>query len=308
MRMKNLLSVYFSFASALCAIFGSPCISAAETVTYYYTNELGTVLAATDATGNVVVEADYRPYGGQALGAPTDGPGYTGHVNDAGVGLVYMQARYYDPSSGRFLSTDAYRPDVADVFNFNRYEYAHASPFRFYDPDGKQMTLAAAEKEAKKMNDSSGKSDYVVVPVEGGYSYMLQQPAALQLAIGTDRAAVEYSAKTPAQCAATCTAASLAIAAIAGDQSKQPGSDTLNSTIEYAEKAEKVAKIGENSTNQAVREFTKGAGALFSSSKLVPVPAVRAALLVPATVNNFNACMKKCTSDEAARVRDDADK
>ena len=38
-------------------------------------------------------------------GAP-NGPGYTGHVNDPDTGLVYMQARYYDPGWGGFLSVD----------------------------------------------------------------------------------------------------------------------------------------------------------------------------------------------------------
>ena len=32
--------------------------------------------------------------------------GFTGHIRDSATGLNYMQARYYDPVLGRFLSID----------------------------------------------------------------------------------------------------------------------------------------------------------------------------------------------------------
>ena len=82
--------------------------------------------------------ADHRPYGEQVLGMPEQGPGYTGHVNDADTGLIYMQQRYYDPTIGRFLSVD---PDMVDSNtgnNFNRYWYVNGNPYRFTDPDGRQ--------------------------------------------------------------------------------------------------------------------------------------------------------------------------
>ena len=51
--------------------------------------------------------------------SPASQQGYTGHVGD-NTGLVYMQARYYDPVIGRFYSNepvDAYKPcDVAKSY------------------------------------------------------------------------------------------------------------------------------------------------------------------------------------------------
>ncbi|UPG87458.1 RHS repeat-associated core domain-containing protein [Luteibacter aegosomatis] len=79
---------------------------ASETATYYYTDQQGTVLATADSAGSILTTADYRPYGAVARGAPEEGPGYTGHVDDTDTGVVYMQARYYDPAVGRFLSVD----------------------------------------------------------------------------------------------------------------------------------------------------------------------------------------------------------
>lgn len=106
-------------------------------VTYVYTDPQGTPLAEADDNGNITATFDYKPYGGQALGSPRAGPGYTGHVNDPDTGLVYMQARYYDPIAGRFLSIDPVGPEAGNAFNFNRYTYANANPIKNIDPDGR---------------------------------------------------------------------------------------------------------------------------------------------------------------------------
>ena len=108
-----------------------------RTVHSYYTDPQGTVLAKTDAQGNILARYDYTPYGGSvaSLGSPPDGPGYTGHVNDPETGLVYMQARYYLPI-GRFLSPDPVRPAPGNLFSFNRYAYANNNPIVNTDPTG----------------------------------------------------------------------------------------------------------------------------------------------------------------------------
>lgn len=113
-------------------------IAHAGTRHYYYTDPQGTVLAKADAQGNILASYDYKPYGAQALGAPPNGPGYTGHVNDPDTGLVYMQQRYYDPGLGRFLSVDPVGPTPGNAYSFNRYDYANNNPLRFTDPDGRQ--------------------------------------------------------------------------------------------------------------------------------------------------------------------------
>ena len=114
------------------------------TVTYVYTDPQGTPLAETDASGNITATFEYTPYGtyapqGTSVPGPAPkGPGYTGHVNDPETSLVYMQARYYDPVTGRFLSTDPVQPSGGDAFGFNRYAYVSNNPVMRTDPDGKQ--------------------------------------------------------------------------------------------------------------------------------------------------------------------------
>jgi RHS repeat-associated protein len=63
--------------------------------------------------------------------------GFTGHVNAADIGLVYMQQRYYDPVAGRFLSIDPVITDADTGTSFNRYAYANNSPYKYQDPDGR---------------------------------------------------------------------------------------------------------------------------------------------------------------------------
>jgi RHS repeat-associated protein len=123
------------------------CMSLHAQVTYVYTDPQGTPLAEADAQGNIIATYDYTPYGSQALGTPPNGPGYTGHVNDPDTGLVYMQARYYDPLTQRFLSTDPIDPTPGNHFNFNRYAYASNNPIVNTDPDGRQDEDGSAVDE-----------------------------------------------------------------------------------------------------------------------------------------------------------------
>ncbi|WP_158543380.1 RHS repeat domain-containing protein [Dyella psychrodurans] len=107
------------------------------TVTYVYTDPQGTPLAEADASGNITATFDYTPYGTTALGTPPNGPGYTGHVNDPETNLVYMQARYYDPATGRFLGVDPKSLEAGGIFGLSRYAYASNNPILFIDPDGR---------------------------------------------------------------------------------------------------------------------------------------------------------------------------
>jgi RHS repeat-associated protein len=112
-----------------------------DTVTYVYTDPQGTPLVKADASGNVIAKYDYTPYGNSitSLGTAPNGPGYTGHVNDPETGLVYMQARYYQPT-GRFPSPDAVGPSPGNIYSFNRYAYANNNPIINTDPTGMYAT------------------------------------------------------------------------------------------------------------------------------------------------------------------------
>lgn len=127
-----------------CSLMLLSCLAAhAGTVTYIYTDPQGTPLAEANASGTITARFDYSPYGTSvaSMGAPANGPGYTGHVNDPETGLVYMQARYYDPVTAHFLSVDPKAPAPGNTFNFNRYNYANNNPVNNIDPTGENSVI-----------------------------------------------------------------------------------------------------------------------------------------------------------------------
>jgi len=72
-------------------------------------------------------------------GLPTNHT-YTGQQADqeGGVasGLMYYQARYYDPRNGHFTQADTLIPDPADPQAYNRYQYVRNNPANYTDPSG----------------------------------------------------------------------------------------------------------------------------------------------------------------------------
>lgn len=121
--------------------FATNAMAQTKVVTYYYTDPQGSPLAIADAAGNIIDRFDYRPFGENAMGLVTDGPGYTGHVNDVDTEFIYMQQRYFDPSIKRFISTDPARLSAANLHNFTRYTYANNNPYLFIDENGKEASL-----------------------------------------------------------------------------------------------------------------------------------------------------------------------
>ncbi|PWK52949.1 RHS repeat domain-containing protein, partial [Pleionea mediterranea] len=107
-----------------------------ETITFIHTDHLGSPIMATNEDGSVKWREDYQPFGKQLTNQDTDNNvGFTGHKDDKSLGLTYMQARWYHPEAGRFMSLDPIR--YRDVHSFNRYVYANNNPYKYVDPDGK---------------------------------------------------------------------------------------------------------------------------------------------------------------------------
>ena len=106
--------------------------------TYLHNDLLGSPVAATDAFGMVTWQEHYTPYGEkwQRAAANDDQASFTGHIADSATGLTYMQARYYDPVIGRFLSNDpvGFAPSRPEYFN--RYAYVGNDPVNKNDPTG----------------------------------------------------------------------------------------------------------------------------------------------------------------------------
>jgi len=126
------------------------CSSAAfayEQVTYYHNDALGSPIAASDSEGKILWRESYQPYGERQQHEPRANANrrwFTSHVEDADTGLLYMQARYYDPKIGRFMSMDPVGFVEENPMSFNRYAYANNNPYKYVDPDGRAIKLVKA--------------------------------------------------------------------------------------------------------------------------------------------------------------------
>ena len=61
---------------------------------------------------------------------------YTGSVKDKNTGLQYMNSRYYDAKTGRFISQDTYSGNVYEPWTQHLYSYCGNNPTSMIDPTG----------------------------------------------------------------------------------------------------------------------------------------------------------------------------
>ncbi len=130
--------------------------------TYVHSDHLGSPREFSTSAGGLAGWAHYSPFGvDYHSNLPGDQAGFTGplprpsaviidppdqlfgdanllrSIKDSDTGLNYMQARYYDPIIGRFLSVDPVGfLETGDPAMFNRYAYTFNDPVNMIDPDG----------------------------------------------------------------------------------------------------------------------------------------------------------------------------
>jgi RHS repeat-associated protein len=97
---------------------------------YYHRDALSSTTALTDASGNVAASYRYDAYGNVLSGssdAVRNPLRFDALASDPTSGLVYDRARFYDPSTGRFLTPDPMG---------GGYAFAGDNPVNNVDPTG----------------------------------------------------------------------------------------------------------------------------------------------------------------------------
>lgn len=110
-------------------------------IQYYFADHLGTSRIVVNATGTILDDSDFYPFGGERVITSSSGNKFkfTGKERDDESGLDFFGARYYASSLGRFMG-----PDPLGVLkklhenpqDLNLYTYTINNPMRFVDPDG----------------------------------------------------------------------------------------------------------------------------------------------------------------------------
>lgn len=95
------------------------------------------VRAEVSSTGAVTAAFRYRAYG-QLAQSTTNGPTYLGLASQLldPSGLYYMRARWYEPTTGRFITHDPIQGDAGTPTSLNSYGYAASNPLMNSDPTG----------------------------------------------------------------------------------------------------------------------------------------------------------------------------
>jgi RHS repeat-associated protein len=106
--------------------------------TYELPDGLSSVRQLADSQGYLVQRYDYGPFGEMLAseGKRANSLRYTGEQWDNDVGLLYLRARWYDPSVGRFTTRDPV-PGLAGLPQTqNPYVYVNNNPINLTDPSG----------------------------------------------------------------------------------------------------------------------------------------------------------------------------
>lgn len=133
------------------------------TMFFYIKNLQGDVEKIVNQNGNVIANYTYDAWG--KLLSVTDSVGdpitsqssiallnplrYRGYVYDNETGLYYLQSRYYDPTTCRFLNADMYvDTGSCSPISTNMYAYCENASSSFVDKDGLGKTYISAAPKA----------------------------------------------------------------------------------------------------------------------------------------------------------------
>lgn len=117
----------------------NPSKSPTDAYSYYFyvTDQLGSIRKLI-SNNDIVGDYYYDEYGKRFCSNPygcgnTSALGFTGQYTDDESNLLYMRARYYDPSTQQFLTRDPLGASAGQP-----YAYADRNPVNYTDPSGLQ--------------------------------------------------------------------------------------------------------------------------------------------------------------------------
>jgi RHS repeat-associated protein len=131
---SNQLVTRHLFLEGLDSIFAR--MDSSGTVTWYLSDHLGSIRGLMNNSSSLIDQITYDASGNISNeSSPSDGDRYkfTGREWDAQLGQYYYRARYYSPSTGRFMNQDPIGFAGKDT---DLYRYVRNSPTNYLDPEG----------------------------------------------------------------------------------------------------------------------------------------------------------------------------
>lgn len=174
-------------------------------VTYLHADMIGSVVATSDESGELLGKTSYTPYGVNR-GEKLSSFGFAGEWTDPETGLSYLRARWLDTSTGTFLSVDPLIQLTGEA-----YGYTAGNPLNRIDPLG----LAFLGGSAFSFMDSPGFQGFTNFVSGFGDSVSMGGTSVIRNLMGTN-AVVDTCSSFYTVGGATGTAASLILPGGAG--------------------------------------------------------------------------------------------
>ncbi len=144
---------------------------------YYLRNGQGDIIKLIDNNGNTVAEYAYDTWGKQlsCTGPLSSTLGvlnpfrYRGYVYDEETQWYYLQSRYYDPETCRFLSADVMLSTGQGVLGHNTYAYCRNNPATKKDINGKEDEDTVDQEtmvNEQTYNNTSVSQNIIVIELE----------------------------------------------------------------------------------------------------------------------------------------------
>ena len=147
---------------------------------YYIYNAMGDVIGMYDQYGDVIyyhydswsklvsitnVLGEEITYGSFQFNIARENPfRYRGYMYDNTTQLYYLNSRYYDPETGRFVNSDGMTSTGEGISSSNMYLYCQNNPVNFNDPSGfrRMVSIGSSNNDvrvAQKLLNESGYTD-----------------------------------------------------------------------------------------------------------------------------------------------------
>ncbi len=125
---------------------------ATESLLYLHTDHLATPRAATNQVGTQVWSWESDAFGrGTPTGTETVNLRFPGQYYDIETDLHYNWNRYYNPETGRYITSDPIGLDGG----LNTYAYVNASPIMFSDPEGLDVDFNFHDPNCQTITDEN---------------------------------------------------------------------------------------------------------------------------------------------------------
>lgn len=136
---------------------------------FYHQDGLGSISVVSDVYGSPLNWYTYDAFGSpRSVTESVYNPlMFTGEPYDSS-GLIYLRARYYDPTTGRFLTPDTYPGKLRDPMSRNKYVYCGNNPVLYVDPSG-NIKICQFDDLALGLWDSGVESVQAILSTPGAF-------------------------------------------------------------------------------------------------------------------------------------------